>query len=71
MTPKTRFELISLLKEYKDVFCFLTKDMSGIPLELIRRELNAIPEVKLIKQKKRTFSVEKDKTIDADFFDEC
>lgn len=53
----------SLLEEYLDVFAWSTKDLGGIPKEIVMHKLNVDLEVKPVRQKKRSFTPEQNKTI--------
>ncbi|KAL0427700.1 UNVERIFIED_CONTAM: hypothetical protein Slati_2944800 [Sesamum latifolium] len=49
-----------------DVFAWTPQDLEGISPEVISHHLNIDPRIKQVKQKKRHFSPEKDKIIQAE-----
>ena len=53
LSPEQRNELVSLLREYADVFAWSKYEMPGIPPEVACHQLNVDPSFKPIKQKLR------------------
>ena len=58
-----RHLLIHFLKQNKDVFAWKQEDMGGIDLAIITHRLNVSPSFKPIKQKRRSFTPERQKAI--------
>lgn len=58
--------IIQLLREYKDVFAWSPEDMTGVSTELVTHKLHIDPEVKPVKQKKRTFALERAEAINTE-----
>ncbi|KAL0421109.1 UNVERIFIED_CONTAM: Transposon Ty3-G Gag-Pol polyprotein [Sesamum latifolium] len=65
MDEAIRKEVIQCLRRNVDVFAWTPQDLEGINPEVITHHLNIDPRVKPVKQKKRHFSPEKDKIIQA------
>ena len=59
----TRKALESLLVEYVEIFARSADDMPGIPSELAVHKLHVDPNVRLVKQKKRSFVLERNEVI--------
>ena len=55
--------LIHFLKHNKDVFAWKQEDMGGIDPAIITHKLNVSPSFKPVKQKRRSFAPERQKTI--------
>ena len=55
--------LIHFLKHNKDVFAWKQEDMGGIAPTIITHRLNVSPSFKPVKQKKRSFALERQKAI--------
>ena len=55
--------LIHFLKQNVEVFAWKQEDMGGIDPAVITHKLNVIPSFKPVKQKRRSFSPERQKTI--------
>ncbi|XP_017216818.2 uncharacterized protein LOC108194379 [Daucus carota subsp. sativus] len=66
LSPQVRQSLISLLQEFSDIFAWSPSDMPGIPEDIALHRLNIKPEFRCVKQKKRTFSPEKQEAIEAE-----
>ncbi|XP_056694872.1 uncharacterized protein [Spinacia oleracea] len=74
-----RVNIIDLLREHADIFAFSADEMSGIDPSVMVHRLNVNREVRPVKQKKRTFSTEKNvaiqeeisKLLAAKFIEEC
>ena len=58
-----RHRLIHFLKQNKDVFAWKQEDMGGIDPTIITYKLNVSPSFKPVKQKRRSFASERQKTI--------
>ena len=58
-----RGKLVKFLQENSDVFAWSATDMPGIDPELITHKLNVDPNRKIVKQKKRSFSPERQEAI--------
>ncbi|KAL0454820.1 UNVERIFIED_CONTAM: Pro-Pol polyprotein [Sesamum latifolium] len=56
-------EIIQCLRRNTDIFAWTPQDLKGIDPEVITHYLNIDPRIKLVKQKKKHFSPEKDKII--------
>ncbi|XP_074339728.1 uncharacterized protein LOC141677596 [Apium graveolens] len=57
-------ELISLLREYADVFAWAPEDMPGIDQSVAMHSLDVDPRKRPIKQKRRNFAPERQQAID-------
>ncbi|KAL0401835.1 UNVERIFIED_CONTAM: hypothetical protein Slati_4213400 [Sesamum latifolium] len=66
MDETLREEVIQCLKRNIDVFAWTPQELEGISPEVISHHLNIDPHIKPVKQKKRHFSPEKDKIIQAE-----
>ena len=55
--------LTHFLKQNKDVFAWKQADMGGIDPAIITHRLNVSPSFKLVKQKRRSFAPERQKSI--------
>ena len=60
LSPGMRAKLIQFLKKNLDVFTWSHEDMSGISPEVIQHKLNVNPERKLVQQRRRAFTPERD-----------
>ena len=58
-----RHLLIHFLKQNKDVFAWKQEDMGGIEPAIITHRLNVSPSFKPVKQKRRSFALERQKAI--------
>ena len=58
-----RHLLIHFLKQNKDVFAWKQEDMGGIDPTIITHRLNVSPSFKPVKQKRRSFALERQKAI--------
>ncbi|XP_026458925.1 uncharacterized protein LOC113359523 [Papaver somniferum] len=56
MDKEEREALITLLKEYKDVFAYDYDEMPGLDSDLVVHNLGVSPEFKTVKQRSREFS---------------
>ena len=63
LTEDLRSLLTHFLKHNNDVFAWKQEDMGGIDLTIITHRLNASPSFKPVNQKRRSFSPERQKTI--------
>ena len=63
LSPEMRTRLIQFLKENLDVFAWSHEDMPGIPTEVIQHKLNVNPEKKLVQQRQRVFTPERDQAV--------
>ena len=61
LTEDLRSLLIRFLKQNKDVFAWKQEDMGGIDPAIITHRLSVSPSFKLVKQKKKEVSPQKDK----------
>ncbi|XP_056691831.1 uncharacterized protein [Spinacia oleracea] len=74
-----RVNIIGLLREHADIFAFSADEIPGIDPSVMVHRLNVNREVRPVKQKKRTFSTEKNvaiqeeisKLLAAKFMEEC
>ena len=58
-----RGKLVKFLQENSDVFAWSAADMLGIEPKLITHKLNVDPNRKTVKQKKRSFALERQEAI--------
>ena len=63
LTEDLRSLLIRFLKQNKDVFTWKQEDMGGIDPAIITHRLNVSPSFKPVKQKRRSFTLERQKLI--------
>ena len=63
LSPEMRTRLIKFLKENLDVFTWSHEDMLGISPKIIQHKLNVDPERKLVQQRRRAFTLERDQAI--------
>ena len=63
LSPQTKKEIISFLKDNLDVFAWSHEDMPGIPENIIQHHLNVDPEKKLVQQKRRAFAPKQNKAV--------
>ena len=63
LTGDLRSLLIHFLKQNKDVFAWKQEDMGGIDPAIITHRLNVSPSFKPVKQKRRSFTPERQKAI--------
>ncbi|KAM2850578.1 hypothetical protein PS2_026816 [Malus domestica] len=59
LSPPFRLSLISFLQENAEVFAWSYKDMPGISPDIICHHLSIDPKTKLVKQKRRSYDVER------------
>ncbi|KAM1256282.1 hypothetical protein ACFX2G_031011 [Malus domestica] len=59
LSPPFRLSLISFLQENTEVFAWSYKDMSGISPDIICHHLSIDPKTKPVKQKRRSYDVER------------
>ena len=79
ITPSVREALISLLRQYEDVFAFEPLEMPGITPDIMQHRLNVDPSHKPVIQKRRHLGAERSaaavvevkKLLDAGFIREC
>ncbi|KAL5546086.1 hypothetical protein UlMin_005773 [Ulmus minor] len=79
LTGKFKEDLVTFLREHRDVFAWSHEDMHGIDPDVIVHRLNIDPNFKPIKQKRRTFNAERymaintevDKLLKAGFIEEA
>ena len=50
LSPETKKEIVSFLKDNLDMFAWSHKDMAGIPASIIQHHLNVDPEKKPVQQ---------------------
>ena len=63
LNPQTKEEIINFLKDNLDVFAWSHEDMLGIPANIIQHHLNVDPKKKLVQQRRRVFSPERNKAV--------
>ena len=63
MEEKTKQDLVQFLKKSIDVFAWSHEDMPSIDPSVITHHLNVHPSSKLVRQKKRVFTLERDNAI--------
>ncbi|XP_010695334.1 uncharacterized protein LOC104907994 [Beta vulgaris subsp. vulgaris] len=61
---QTKDELITLLKEFEDVFAYTVEEMPGIDLEVAVHKLNIDPGQKPVRQKKRHLGPARNQSVD-------
>lgn len=66
LTPEVREKLISILQDFANIFVWDLKDMPGISEEVTLHMLNINPGIRVVKQKKRFFSTEKQKAVEGE-----
>ncbi|KAL5578188.1 hypothetical protein UlMin_019887 [Ulmus minor] len=79
LTGQFKEDLITFLREHRDVFAWSREDMPGIDPSVIVHHLNIDPNFKPVKQKRRTFNAERymaikaevDKLLKAKFIEEA
>ncbi|KAL5546702.1 hypothetical protein UlMin_006389 [Ulmus minor] len=79
LTGQFKEDLITFLREHRDVFAWSHEDMPGIDPSIIVHRLNIDPNFKLIKQKQRNFNTKRymaintevDKLLKAKFIEEA
>ncbi|XP_058106521.1 uncharacterized protein LOC131249775 [Magnolia sinica] len=59
LSPKQRTKMLTFLRQHRDVFEWLHADMPGISPKVLVHRLNVEPDHKLVKQKRRSFDVER------------
>lgn len=59
-------KVISIVQQYHDVFSWGPKVMPGLDPKTAKHYLKVKPEAKPVKQKKRTFAMERQKVIEAE-----
>ncbi|KAL5538565.1 hypothetical protein UlMin_045432 [Ulmus minor] len=59
LTGQFKEDLVTFLREHRDVFAWSHEDMPGIDPDVIVHRLNIDPNFKPIKQKRRTFNAER------------
>lgn len=64
LDPPLRDEVISLLREYSDVFAWRPEDMPGLREEVAVHKLHLDPTKPPVKQKRRNFAPERQQAID-------
>jgi hypothetical protein len=63
LDPKYESELISFLRENRDIFAWSTSDLQGVPRELAEHALHVRPDAKPVKQPLRRFADDRRKAI--------
>ena len=63
LEEKIKKDLVRFLKKNIDVFAWSHEDMSGIDPSVITHRLNICPSFKLVRQKKRVFTSERDNAV--------
>ena len=58
ITAPIREELITLLRDYQDIFAWSYQDMSGLSSDIVQHRLPLNPECSLVKQKLRRMKPE-------------
>ncbi|XP_074377953.1 uncharacterized protein LOC141719470 [Apium graveolens] len=66
MGADLKAKVIAVIQQYYDVFAWGPEDMPGLDPKTATHYLNVQPEAKPVKQKKRTFAVERQKVIEAE-----
>ncbi|XP_027158506.1 uncharacterized protein LOC113760135 [Coffea eugenioides] len=56
-------EMISLIKDHRDVFAWSADEVVGVPPELMIHQLNVNPQARPVRQKRRHFGPERSKAI--------
>ena len=63
LSPQTKKEIVSFLKDNLDVFAWSHEDMPGIPANIIQHHLNVDPEKKPVQQRRKVFALERNKVL--------
>ena len=63
LQPYLKDELVKFLKKNLDIFAWRHEDMLGIDGDVIEHHLNVDPMKKLVQQKRRVFSLERNKAV--------
>ena len=63
LQPYLKDELVKFLKKNLDIFAWHHEDMLGIDGDVIEHHLNVDPMKKLVQQKRRVFSLERNKAV--------
>ncbi|XP_074374074.1 uncharacterized protein LOC141714454 [Apium graveolens] len=66
MGADLKAKVIAVIRQYHDVFAWGPEDMPGLDLKTTMHCLNVQPEAKTVKQRKRTFAVERQKVIETE-----
>ncbi|XP_071909560.1 uncharacterized protein [Coffea arabica] len=56
-------EVISLIKDHRDIFAWSADEVVGVPPELMTHQLNVNPQARPVRQKRRHFGPERSKAI--------
>ncbi|XP_071909636.1 uncharacterized protein [Coffea arabica] len=56
-------EMISLIKDHRDIFAWSADEVVGVPPELMTHQLNVNPQARPVRQKRRHFGPERSKAI--------
>ncbi|CAA0831777.1 Unknown protein, partial [Striga hermonthica] len=64
LVKPVRSRLISMIREFADLFAYLTEELTGIKAEVIEHRLNIDLTVRPVKQKRRHHRAEMDKVIE-------
>ncbi|XP_075515931.1 uncharacterized protein LOC142550751 [Primulina tabacum] len=62
LDPGTKHDLLTCLKANLDVFAWSSQELRGVSPRIMEHRLNILPEARPVKQKKRHFGPEKDKS---------
>ena len=63
LSPRTKEEIVSFLKNNLDIFAWSHEDMPGILASLIQHHMNVDPGKKPVQQKRRVFVPERNKAV--------
>ncbi|XP_075663202.1 uncharacterized protein LOC142632738 [Castanea sativa] len=63
LSPEMRNKLVHFLKGNLDVFAWSQEDIPGIPRQVIQHELKTDPEKKPVQQRRRVFTLERNRAI--------
>ena len=63
LSPQTKKEIVSFLKDNLDLFAWSHEDMPGILADIIQHHLNVDPEKKPVQQRRRVLAHERNKAV--------
>ncbi|XP_071928199.1 uncharacterized protein [Coffea arabica] len=63
LPPPLKEEMISLIKDHRDVFAWSADEVVGVPPELMTHQLNVDPQARPVRQKRRHFGPERSQAI--------
>lgn len=61
MGPELKEKVITVIRQYQDIFAWGPEDMPGLDPKMAKHCLNVKPVAKPVKQKRRNFAMERQK----------